>query len=311
MRYWWVNQNQTYAAEVKGNFMWSPKANANGARNPFYDFMREVSPGDVVFSFCDTRIKALGIVTGHAQTAPKPDFGSAGSNWSKEGWFVPVYYVSFDAPIRPKDHIEILRPFLPPRYSPLQSSGDGLQGIYLTSVPNALADALIGLIGTATYFDALAILSGFPNSPDVEESDDFVWTPDMGPTFKDQVIKARRGQGVFRSNVLLTEEYCRVTRVTDPKHLRASHIKPWKDSSDPERLSGFNGLLLSPHIDHLFDQGYITFSNDQRLLVVPEVGGEVLDKWGIDAGANVGDFSREQQAFLEFHRVHRFKAPWP
>src|SRR5688572_11250424 len=49
MRYWWVNQNQTYRAEVRGSFMWSPKQNANGARNQFYENMREVSPGDVVF----------------------------------------------------------------------------------------------------------------------------------------------------------------------------------------------------------------------------------------------------------------------
>ena len=53
MRYWWVNQNQTYRAEVRGSFMWSPKHNANGARNQFYENMREVSPGDIVFSFCD------------------------------------------------------------------------------------------------------------------------------------------------------------------------------------------------------------------------------------------------------------------
>jgi putative restriction endonuclease len=85
MRYWWVNQNQTYRAEVRGSFMWSPKQNANGARNQFYENMREVSPGDVVFSFCDTRIKAVGVVTGSAQTGPKPDFGAAGANWSREG----------------------------------------------------------------------------------------------------------------------------------------------------------------------------------------------------------------------------------
>ena len=69
MRYWWVNQNQTYRAEVRGSFMWSPKQNANGARNQFYENMREVSPGDVVFSFCDTRIKAIGVVTGGADRA--------------------------------------------------------------------------------------------------------------------------------------------------------------------------------------------------------------------------------------------------
>ena len=98
MRYWWVNQNQTFKAETRGNFMWSPKANANAARNPFYDFMTEVSPGDVIFSFCDTRIKTLGIATGPAQTAPKPDFGNAGANWAEEGWFVPVYSLVFDSP---------------------------------------------------------------------------------------------------------------------------------------------------------------------------------------------------------------------
>jgi hypothetical protein len=64
MRYWWVNQNQTYRAEVRGNFMWSPRRNANGVRNQFYENMRAVRPGDVVFSFCDTRIKAIGLVIG-------------------------------------------------------------------------------------------------------------------------------------------------------------------------------------------------------------------------------------------------------
>ena len=63
MRYWWVNQNQTYRAETRGSFMWSPKQNANGARNQFYENMRHVSAGDIVFSVCDTRILAIGVVT--------------------------------------------------------------------------------------------------------------------------------------------------------------------------------------------------------------------------------------------------------
>ena len=61
MRYWWVNQNQTYRHEIAGGYLWSPKRNANKARNPFYESMREVSPGDIIFSFRDTRIATLGI----------------------------------------------------------------------------------------------------------------------------------------------------------------------------------------------------------------------------------------------------------
>jgi hypothetical protein len=115
-----INQSQTYRAEVRGHFMWSPRRNANGVRNQFYENMRAVRPGDVVFSFCDTRIKAIGLVIGVAQNGPKPDFGSAGPNWSDEGWFVPVYYVALESQIRPKDHIDVLRPFLPVKYSPLR-----------------------------------------------------------------------------------------------------------------------------------------------------------------------------------------------
>jgi putative restriction endonuclease len=307
MRYWWVNQNQTYRAEVRGSFMWSPKQNANGARNQFYENMREVSPGDVVFSFCDTRIKAIGVVTGGAETGPKPDFGAAGSNWSREGWFVPVDYHGLSNQIRPKDHATILRPFLPSKYSPLQESGDGLQSVYLAEVPPALADALIGLIGQA-FWDAYAEISLLQTTPDVPAATDTITEAGLtGPTFRDQLVRARRGQGVFRANVLLREEYCRVTRVSEPRHLKASHIKPWRDATDIERLDGSNGLLLSPHIDHLFDEGYITFSDGHQLVVVPEVRDTLLDAWGIDAGVDVGEFSRDQNAYLDYHRVHVFK----
>src|SRR5882762_6654433 len=215
MRYWWVNQNQTYRAEVRGSFMWSPKHNANGARNQFYE--NTTSPGDTsrVFSFCDTRIKAIGVVTGGAQTGPKPDFGAAGSNWSREGWFVPVDYCVLNNQIRPKDHAAILRPFLPSKYSPLQETGDGLQSVYLAELPQALADALIGLIGQA-YWDAyatIAVLQSAPEPADTEAT--IVDSKINGPTFKDQLVRARRGQGVFRANVLLSEDSCRVTRVSE------------------------------------------------------------------------------------------------
>ena len=308
MRYWWVNQNQTYRAEVRGSFMWSPKRNANGVRNQFYENMREVSPGDIVFSFCDTRIKAVGVVTGGAQTGPKPDFGSAGLNWSKEGWFVPVDYCILNNQIRPKDHAAILRPFLPAKYSPLQESGDGLQSVYLAEVPQSLADALIGLIGQA-YWDAYSTIATLQVAPDPTDAEAGA-TIDatlIGPTFREQIVRSRRGQGVFRANVLLREDACRVTHVSEPRHLKASHIKPWRDATDAERLDGANGLLLSPHIDHLFDEGYITFSSSQELVIVPEVRDTLLDAWGIDAGVRLGEFSREQNAYLDYHRSNVFK----
>ena len=209
MRYWWVNQNQTYRAEVRGSFMWSPKRNANGARNQFYDNMRSVAPGDVIFSFCDTRIKAIGVVTGPAETGPKPDFGSAGVNWSEEGWFVPVDYCTLEHRVRPKDHIGIIRPFLPAKYSPLQTNGDGLQSVYLAELPEPLAQALIGLIGQV-YWDAYATIADYQTASDSSEPDqNIIDRGIVGPTFRGQVVKSRRGSCDVVAGEVAIRQSCR------------------------------------------------------------------------------------------------------
>ncbi len=74
----------------------------------------------------------------------------------------------------------------------------------------------------------------------------------ISTTQKQQLIMARVGQGDFRINVQKIESKCRITGLTDKRLLIASHIKPWKVSSNEERLDGHNGLLLSPYIDKLF-----------------------------------------------------------
>ncbi len=125
---------------------------------------------------------------------------------------------------------------------------------------------------------------------------------DIGPTTKVQLVLARRGQGIFRANVKLNEKCCRITGVDDPKHLKASHIKPWRDSSDQEKLNGCNGLFLAPHVDHLFDKGMISFSNAGELLVSSHLQAGLLKAWGIPGKMNVGVFKLGQTKFLAYHR---------
>ena len=102
MRYWWVNQKQTYRHEVPGGYLWSPTRKSNGTANAFYDFMREVAPGDFVFSFASAMVRAIGIVSSHAYEAPKPlEFGAAGAYWNLLGWRVDVRFVELRLPLRP------------------------------------------------------------------------------------------------------------------------------------------------------------------------------------------------------------------
>ncbi len=149
MRYWWVNQNQTFRYEVEGGYLWSPKTNKNGARNPFYESMREVAPGDLILSFSDTRIAAIGIARTYCYESPKPiEFGNAGLYWNKVGWRVRVGFQRLQNQVRLKDNIEFLRPFLPERYSPLQANGNGIQSVYLTGLSPELFGAIALLIGS-------------------------------------------------------------------------------------------------------------------------------------------------------------------
>jgi HNH endonuclease len=130
---------------------------------------------------------------------------------------------------------------------------------------------------------------------------------DIGAAGSEMLVKARRGQGVYRSNLEKVEQACRITGVLDRRHLRACHIKPWRDCSDFEKLDGFNGLLLSPHVEHLFEQGYISFSDDGRLLVSRWLNRVVLERWGI-AVANQGrPFCAEQRVYLAWHRERVFE----
>jgi hypothetical protein len=188
----------------------------------------------------------------------------------------------------------------------LQSNGNGVQSIYLTEVPEPLAFVL-GVLIDADDLKPIKELSEELDTYVAENQSEggdelVVQRTDIGETEKLQLIRARRGQGLFRANVRLTEKYCRVTKVDDPRHLRASHIKPWKHSSDEEKVNGCNGLLLAPHIDHLFDGGFISFKPQGNLIVSPKLDRAVLKKWSIIPDMNVGNFGNEQSRFLEYHR---------
>ncbi len=317
MRYWWVNQNQTFRQEIEGGYLWSPKRNKNGHRNPFYEFMREVAPGDIVFSFCDTRIAALGIVSGYCRESPKPEeFGTAGTNWSQIGWRVGVRWQRLSNSIRPKDHIARLRPDLASKYAPLTPDGNGLQSVYLTEISRGLAAALFSLIGAEAYrvADVGQDVSRVERDSPAPERDIEEWErrieaaidtdAAIPQTERTALVQARRGQGLFRDNVRSIEHACRITRVARMEHLIASHIQPWRDSSNEQRLDGENGLLLTPTVDHLFDKGFISFENTGQLVVSPVADPVSLKRMGIDrdANVNVGAFSQGQRQYLEFHR---------
>lgn len=302
MRYWWVNQNKTYKYEVPGGFMWSPFKNANGARNTFYDNMAKVEPGDIVFAYAQQQVKAIGVAQKRAYSAPKPaSFENSSNNWSQIGWLVEVEFSQLTDAIAPKEHLKNIGQYLTTKSAPLDESGKGRER-YLVELEEGLALALIKISNAPLGLIVRELAPVHGAESDYEIELEIQARHLEGDPEKIQLTKSRRGQGIFKANVRLVEDHCRVTGVTNIKHLRASHIKPWFVSSKEEKLDGFNGLLLSPHVDHLFDRGFISFKNSGDLLVSKELNPVVLDQWAIANSANVGIFKANQGKYLEYHR---------
>lgn len=303
-RFWWVSQNKTFEEEATGGFMWSPKTNKDGKANPSYDNMTLISRGDIIFSYSGTIIRAIGIATTSAYESAKPKaFGSKGSNWLDAGWRVDVDYSRLDTRVKPKNFMEQIGPLLPEFHSPLRLNGVGNQA-YLFEISTPLATLLMDLVHAPELKLEVATLSDLSFD---EEEQLVIADATLEETVKATLVQSRRGQGVFRKRVHLIEIGCRVTQVTAEKLLVASHIKPWKTSTNEERMSGNNGLFLSPHVDALFDKGYITFAPTGRIEVSPLLDSDVLTRWKIDPKQNVGKFNSEQKYFLEYHEKEVFK----
>lgn len=316
MKYWWVNQNQTHHQEITGGYMWSPKKKKDGSSNVFYDNMTKVSPGDLVFSFFDTKIPYIGVIRSHGYSQAKPAFGSVGDVWESDGWMVNVDYRKIRNEIRPKDYIDQLRPLLPEKYSPLQANGNGIQSVYLTGVPEPLAAKLLALIGD----DAIPIIEeGSDHHGDEitskEAEEDRIEklikkSSTITETEKEAVIKARKGQGQFRQDVIALHGRCPFTGIDNVEFLRAGHLKPWSRCADNvERLDPLNGVPLTPAADQLLDKGFITFNDDGRAIFSTLLSPTEALLMGIDVSKeySIRIHHEKQIAYIRYHREEIFR----
>lgn len=126
-------------------------------------------------------------------------------------------------------------------------------------------------------------------------------------TQRRSLIDARIGQGWFRNAVLRRWDYkCALTAITTVEAIRASHIKPWKDSTNDERLDPFNGLPLIATLDALFDNGLISFENDGTILVSPRMHPLDISKLSLTELRLQQKPPKKTREYLTYHRDECF-----
>lgn len=124
---------------------------------------------------------------------------------------------------------------------------------------------------------------------------------------RDMMIKARVGQGIFREKLIEHWEGCAITGLTNNNFLVASHIKPWRDCSVLEATNKYNGLLLSPNLDKLFDTGYISFNNEGGILLSTQLTAEDTEALNVSNKMKLRKLSPQHRHFLDYHRTEIFK----
>lgn len=128
-------------------------------------------------------------------------------------------------------------------------------------------------------------------------------------TEAERLVVQRVGQNLFRQALLdYWRGQCAVTGLAVPELLRASHIKPWaKCATDNERLDVFNGLLLAPHIDALFDGGWISFADHGGVLVSKALSDKACEQLGVLRQWVVQRLTGGHRAYLDHHRQQVFR----
>jgi hypothetical protein len=127
-------------------------------------------------------------------------------------------------------------------------------------------------------------------------------------TTREAIVKARIGQGLFRRRVLQEYGCCMITEIEEPALLVASHIRPWRDClKDPrECLDPENALLLSPTWDRLFDQGFISFTDDGEIMISDDLTRETCEALGVRKQKI--ELTRGQAAYMAWHRqIHDYE----
>ena len=121
-------------------------------------------------------------------------------------------------------------------------------------------------------------------------------------TERSGLVTSRVGQGYYRQQIIEKwEGKCPVTQSELLKILISSHIVPWSECNDKERLDVENGILLSPNVDSLFDKHLISFSDNGQMIISERLSGEELKKLGIPVGVTI-KVTEGMKKYLQRHR---------
>ncbi|WP_162463100.1 HNH endonuclease [Paenibacillus psychroresistens] len=294
MNYFIVFQGQSYTDARSGGYLWAPTKNEQSQTFHYWTSMTKVLKGDLIFNSVGGLLLDLITATEDNKEQEKPINFDRNESWRNHGWYVKADYIRVNNPIRYIDYKDDISKLQAQIHAPFNINGGGNQG-YLYEISEQFADFLLGLIGHSR-----------PDEVDIIQQIENELPPDLDTTEKERIVKTRIGQGIFKTKLLKFGCNCKLCPINNIDFLTASHTKPWKDSNNHERLDEYNGFLLCPAHNTLFDRGYISFNDDGRIMVSKFLDDQSIMFLNVQVD-KVIDLLEGHKKYLTHHRESVFK----
>lgn len=298
--YYWVNQGKTYKEEKEGGYLWAPVKNSKGKSFFYWTNMKRLRPKDLVYNYRKGYLIGYCIIKSESYLAPQPEEFSVDVEWEEEGFMADAEYYLFDKPLSAFEIHNNIADLLPSKYGPLnaikkegQLKVKANQG-YLYELSREIGDTLIGLFKIKHH-------QSFDSNNDDANNDSDYNIPDK--TSRKGLVTSRIGQGKYRRRILKRWGFkCAVNGSRIKEVLIASHIVPWRESTNAERLDVDNGILLSPVYDALFDRHYISFDDNGFIILSKALSKAEFSKIGVDGREKIERLTDKNKIYLERHR---------
>lgn len=299
-----VMQGHTYQEEKDMGFIWASKLDSIGMTSHSWKRMTEVCEGDRIFHYVKRNIIAVSVATSGCKIAKRPSNIPNNDSWNKEGYLVELDYHELELPVNIPSNFNDILPYLPIKYSPFQRNTDGNQG-YLYPCNEELSIKLLELIGDLNIYEVEDVQLELAIST-VRPTERNTFIPMIFEAEAEAKTKIRLGRKKFNEKLMpLWERKCTICGIELPALLRASYSKPWKDSTDVERLDVYNGILLCSNHDALYEKGFIAFDGQGKLHISSQIPTEDYEKYGIEPKMRIAR-KEENKPYFKWHKRHLF-----
>jgi putative restriction endonuclease len=294
----WVNQGKTYYEEKEGGYLWAPLKNSKGDPVFHWENMDKLSPGAIILNYLKGNIVGYCIAKSNSYHSSQPSEFSDELGWSKEGRMVDAQYYRFEQPVPIRSIYDRISSLLPERYGPINQTYIEAEPIikanqgYLYELEEALGNRLLELLN---------IDSSLNRARSTNDKKEEIIPPNR--TERIGLVNSRIGQGKYRRAVMQRwNNKCAVSGSRIREVLIASHIVPWREASNKERLDVNNGILLSPVFDALFDRNLISFDDSGKIILSKSLSIDSYLKLGVTGNEIIRNLNNENKAYLKRHR---------